>query len=226
MPLHNEEAMVPSLARSLASLPHVLQRETRAFLVDDASTDATWHLMTGLNLPWVSAVRLEHRGGQHRAVLRGMVEALRDPDVEAVALMDADLDPPPCCLRELLEALGEHDMVVGARRGRRRSLARKGVSAVFNAVCRMVAPSPISDHGSMFRALRREVAERVVELSPLGACIPVLCLVAARKPGQVWVNAPGASRPSRYSGKTVASVARETILAVARLWIGRGVGRR
>lgn len=208
---------MPDLAASLRAFTAASDRPVRIVFADDASSDATPILLSGLDTRLFAHVRCPLPSGQHRAVLRGMAHALRMPDIAMVATMDADMDPPPDQLALLIPLIGHADLVVGYRMGRRRSVTRLAVSLVLRMCCNLLRPSPIRDHGSMFRLYAHETAARCVHLSELGPCLPGLGLLSARNPVEVPVCGGGSCRASRYSPGRIGRVGLDMLTLCARV---------
>ena len=107
----NEEAA--NLERLLGTIEHLDWPEDRlqVVLVDDASTDATWELMSrkAAEKENVHAIRLERRSGKGAALNAGLAAS---PDGDVVVVCDADLRLAPDYLRQLVPAFG--DPKVGA----------------------------------------------------------------------------------------------------------------
>jgi glycosyltransferase involved in cell wall biosynthesis len=215
VPAHNEEEMLPGLLASLADLRARCGRPIRAILVDDASTDRTPEILATVDPGWVTCVRTERPLRQHRAVMLGVSEAVIIPGVWAILTMDADMDPPPGAVLELLPHLATHDLVVGGRTSRPRTVVRALVSAGHRALCNGLRASPIRDHGSMFRLFTHDVALRVLGLRRFGASLAAVSLLAAERPIEIPIPSTPIQRASRYGVGGVARVAADTAV----LWM-------
>lgn len=168
IPVYNEARQ---LAASVTALRTFL--DTRfpltavVTVVDNASTDDTWTIASGLaaSLPGVHALHLD-RNGRGRA-LRAAWTASRSP---VVAYMDVDLATGLDALLPLVAPLvsGHSDIAIGTRlapgahvvRGARREI----ISRAYNLLLRTALSTTCSDAQCGFKALRREVADVVLPL--------------------------------------------------------------
>lgn len=168
VPVYNEARQ---LAASITSLRTFLDRSfpltTVVTVADNASTDDTWTIASGLaaSLPGVQALRLD-RKGRGRA-LRAAWSASRSP---VVAYMDVDLATGLEALLPLVAPLltGHSDVAIGTRlapgahvvRGARREI----ISRSYNLLLRTVLGASCSDAQCGFKAMRREAVEAVLPL--------------------------------------------------------------
>jgi glycosyltransferase involved in cell wall biosynthesis len=127
--------------------------------IDDGSTDAT-----------ASIMRDSCDVSESFAANRGKGAALRAGFGHAVTLgathvvsIDADGQHDPRCAPSLVAALGEADLVVGARTriGSAMPLRRRISNAVSSAAISAVAGRPLPDTQCGYRAIRREVLDAV-----------------------------------------------------------------
>jgi len=168
IPVHNE---AQQLAASVTALRDFLDRSfplaTVVTIADNASTDDTWAIASGLaaGLPGVQALRLD-RKGRGRA-LRAAWTASRSP---VVAYMDVDLATGLDALLPLVAPLlsGHSDVAIGTRlapgahvvRGARREV----ISRSYNLLVRTLLGTACSDAQCGFKAVRRDVAAVVLPL--------------------------------------------------------------
>ena len=168
MPVHNE---AQQLAASVTTLRTFLDRSfpltTVVTVVDNASTDDTWTIASGLaaSLPGVRALHLDQKG-RGRA-LRAAWTASRSP---VVAYMDVDLATGLEALLPLVAPLltGHSDVAIGTRlapgahvvRGARREI----ISRSYNLLLRTALGASCSDAQCGFKALRREAVDVVLPL--------------------------------------------------------------
>ncbi|MBL7522819.1 glycosyltransferase family 2 protein, partial [Frankia sp. CNm7] len=168
VPVHNEEVDLGPSVRALrafllAGFPYSFQ----ITVVDNASTDGTWPLARELaaELPGVMAVRLA-RKGRGRA-LRAAWSASR---ARVVAYMDVDLSTDLNALLPLVAPLlsGHADVAIGSRlapgarvvRGPKRTV----ISRCYNWLLRVTLRVRFSDAQCGFKAMRAEIAHRLLPL--------------------------------------------------------------
>jgi dolichol-phosphate mannosyltransferase len=118
-------------------------------MVDDASPDDAWAVMTALAAkdPRVKAVKLSRNFGQHPAFTAGLAEA-RGP---RAATMDGDLQDPPEDLPRLWAKAEEgYEVVFAKRRKKQTSWRRQQISRLYHGLMSRFAPFPVDlDYGSL-----------------------------------------------------------------------------
>jgi putative flippase GtrA len=168
VPVHDE---AQQLAASITSLRAFLDSSfplaTVVTIADNASTDDTWSIATGLaaSLPGVRALHLD-RKGRGRA-LRAAWTASEAP---VVAYMDVDLATGLEALLPLVAPLltGHSDVAIGSRlapgahvvRGARREV----ISRAYNLLVRAALGTACSDAQCGFKAMRTDAVAAVLPL--------------------------------------------------------------
>jgi putative flippase GtrA len=166
VPVYNEARSLDASVRRLHSyLSASFPFTWRVTIVDNASTDDTFEIATGLaaELPNVRAHRLDAKG-------RGLAlrSAWSDNDAVVVAYMDVDLSTDLDALLPLVAPLvsGHSDVAIGSRlapgalvaRGPRREV----ISRIYNLLLRAMFATNIRDMQCGFKALRADVATRLL----------------------------------------------------------------
>ncbi|MFF4887761.1 glycosyltransferase [Streptomyces nigra] len=168
VPVHNEQA---DLERSVRRL-HAHLRETfpypfRITVADNASTDATPAIAARLaeELPETEWLRLAEKGRG-----RALHTAWSRSEAPVLAYLDVDLSTDLAALLPLVAPLisGHSDIAIGTRlaRGSRvvRGPRREVISRCYNALLRSTLAVGFSDAQCGFKAVRRDVAERLLPL--------------------------------------------------------------
>jgi hypothetical protein len=168
VPVYNEEV---GLATSVRRLRHYLDHQfpfsTLITIADNASTDRTWEIASGLaaELPGVFAVHLDQKGrGRALRAVWGASSA------EVVAYMDVDLATGLDALLPLVAPLlsGHSDVAIGTRLadGSRvvRGPRREAISRIYNFLIHLVLGNHFSDAQCGFKALRADVARALLPL--------------------------------------------------------------
>ena len=168
VPVHNEER---DLARSVRRLDDYLRTRLpypcRVVIADNASTDRTWQIAEELaaELPGVRAIRLEEKGRG-----RALKAAWSSSTAAVVGYMDVDLSTDLRAIPPLVAPLlsGHSDLAIGTRlaRGSRvvRGPKREVISRCYNLLLRGVLSARFSDAQCGVKAVRRDVAERLLPL--------------------------------------------------------------
>lgn len=148
----------PTLAELTARIHAALGPERRyeIIVVDDGSTDDTWERVAALHAAdaRVNGIRLRRQFGKATALSAGFRRARG----RTVVILDADLQDDPSDLPAFLAKLESgYDVVVGWKKLRRDSFARRFQSAIFNAVLRWTTGLTLHDANCGFKAFRSEV---------------------------------------------------------------------
>ncbi|MGW1434428.1 glycosyltransferase [Streptomyces griseus] len=168
VPVYNEEKdLRPCVVRLHGHLARTFPYPFRITVADNASTDATPAVAAALaaELPGVRYARLEEKG-RGRA-LRTVWSA---SDAPVLAYMDVDLSTDLNALLPLVAPLisGHSDLAIGSRLDRSsrvvRGPKREFVSRAYNLILRSSLAAGFSDAQCGFKAIRREVAERLLPM--------------------------------------------------------------
>ena len=168
IPVYNEaKALAGSVNTLRAYLREHFPFTWRITIADNASTDATWQVATSLalTLDGVKAIHLDQKGRG-----RALRQAWGASDAAIVAYMDVDLSTGLDALLPLIAPLvsGHSDVAIGSRLVPGSSVARgprrEFISRTYNTILRTVFGNGFRDAQCGFKAVRREVAERLVPL--------------------------------------------------------------
>lgn len=163
VPVFNEAGNVLPLLERIHSALERLPQPWEVVLVDDGSTDATWHELQQGAAAWGSHVRplrLLRNFGQTAAMQAG-IDAARG---SLIALLDADLQNDPADIPRLLQRLlaDDLDCVAGWRRQRKdNALLRNLPSRLANHLIRRVTGVRLHDYGCSLKVFRADVLRRV-----------------------------------------------------------------
>ncbi|WP_326589240.1 bifunctional glycosyltransferase family 2/GtrA family protein [Streptomyces sp. NBC_01294] len=168
IPVFNEEKdLGPCVRRLHEHLSRTFPYPFRITVADNASTDRTPEVAAGLAaaLDGVRSTRLEEKGrGRALRTVWGGSEA------PVLAYMDVDLSTDLNALLPLVAPLisGHSDLAIGTRLARSsrvvRGAKREFVSRAYNLLLRSSLAARFSDAQCGFKAIRREVAERLLPL--------------------------------------------------------------
>jgi glycosyltransferase involved in cell wall biosynthesis len=149
--LHTLPSVVPLLRHALPAV--------RVVIVDDGSDDGTASVADALA---DCTIHLGRNRGKGAALRAGFEIALRFGD-EVVLTLDADGQHDPSYAPMLLLALDDCDVAIGqrTRAGSTMPLRRRVTNAMASMAIARVAGIRLEDTQSGFRAIRRQVLERV-----------------------------------------------------------------
>jgi putative flippase GtrA len=188
VPVYNEEgALADSIHRLHRHLADSFPYPVRITIADNASVDATPRIAAELaaELSDVRVVRLEEKG-RGRALHRVWSES----DAQVLAYMDVDLSTDLAALAPLVAPLisGHSDLAIGTRLGRGarvvRGAKREFISRCYNLILRSTLSARFSDAQCGFKAIRADVAERLLpHVSDTGWFFDTELLVLAERSG-------------------------------------------
>jgi glycosyltransferase involved in cell wall biosynthesis len=195
VPVYNEAA---SLTRQIRRLHHALETSLpvpwRITIADNGSIDDTARLADRLavELPSVTAVHLTARGRG-----RALREAWTRSDARVVAYTDVDLSTDLTALFPLVASVlsGHGEIAVGSRLlpGSRttRGAKREVISRAYNRLLHLVVGAGFRDAQCGFKAIRRDVAARLVpEVADQGWFFDTELLIRAERHGLRVVVVP------------------------------------
>ncbi|MFB7463841.1 glycosyltransferase [Streptomyces sp. NPDC056224] len=168
IPVFNEEKdLGPCVRRLHEHLTRTFPYPFRITVADNASTDRTPEVAGELaaSLDGVRSTRLEEKGRG-----RALRTVWSGSDAPVLAYMDVDLSTDLNALLPLVAPLisGHSDLAIGTRLARSsrvvRGAKREFVSRAYNLLLRSSLAARFSDAQCGFKAIRREVAERLLPL--------------------------------------------------------------
>lgn len=187
VPLHNTGDSLPKLLEVFRDVE--MQQSWELVLVDDGSVDGTSQraaaLMEDFPAP-VTLVQLARNFGEHAAVLEGY----RRSRGQFVVNLDDDLQNPVTEALKLLDHLCESgmDVVYSCYDDKKHSAWRNVGSWLINHAATFLLGKPRDLYLSSFRALRRELIDRIVSYRGPYPYIDGLILGATDRIGRLTVR--------------------------------------
>ncbi|WP_345417904.1 bifunctional glycosyltransferase family 2/GtrA family protein [Pseudonocardia xishanensis] len=168
VPVHNEQADLETSVRRLhAHLRATFPYSFRITVADNASTDSTPLIGARLaaEIPEVRLHRLEQKGRG-----RALHTVWSASDAQVLAYCDVDLSTDLNAVLPLVAPLvsGHSDLAIGTRLGRGsrvvRGAKREFISRCYNLILRSTLQAGFSDAQCGFKAIRADVAQRLLPL--------------------------------------------------------------
>ena len=168
VPVFNEQAALePCIQRLNDYLSLHFPYRFRITIADNASTDATFEIAQRLAVryPQVAAVHLEEKGRG-----RALRQVWSASDAAVLAYMDVDLSTDLAALLPLVAPLlsGHSELAIGSRLARSsrvvRGSRREFISRSYNLILRSTLAARFSDAQCGFKAIRADVAQRLLPL--------------------------------------------------------------
>jgi polyisoprenyl-phosphate glycosyltransferase len=166
VPCFDEAMGLPELVkRCSASAYAVVGDSYEIILVDDGSTDSSWHVMTSLRRECrnLIAIKLSRNFG-HQVALSAGLAAIQG---RMVLVIDADLQDPPELLGEMMESMRSSgaDVVYGQRRSRAgESFFKSWTARAFYRLLQRWTDFVIPLDTGDFRLMSRRIAELVAQM--------------------------------------------------------------
>ncbi|MEY2426736.1 MAG: hypothetical protein QOI61_2308 [Actinomycetota bacterium] len=164
LPVHNEEECLEQEITRIKQGLDASKYTWEMVLVDDASSDNSAKIADGF--PWIRRITFPVNRGSGAARRIGSQAAKGN----VVVWTDADMTYPNDEIAELVDALGDADQVVGARRTEEGTLRllRAPAKWAIKKFASVLTKSEIPDLNTGFRAFRRESAAEYLPLLPNG----------------------------------------------------------
>lgn len=183
-PLYNEQNNVEYFVQRVLDVMKSQQFPFELILVDDGSTDCTWHnILQQTSYEEVKGIKLSRNFGHQGALLSGMSQAKGN----ALITLDSDLQHPPEVIPQLIEQwISGAKVVLTEREDRGKVSAFKYLSSkYFYRVFSSIADTRIEPGNSDFRLIDRQPFENL----------------SAMKYGEPFLR--GAINTLGYSAKTI-----------------------
>jgi glycosyltransferase involved in cell wall biosynthesis len=163
IPAHNEERGIGPVLDGLSSAMGAAGLEHEIIVVNDGSSDGTSEAAAREG---VRVIDLAMNRGYGAAIKQGLKAARH----ELIAITDADGTYPPEALPDLVRAMDDHDMVVGARTGDNVAipLIRRPPKWVLTTLANYLVSADIPDLNSGLRVMRKSAIERFMNILPQG----------------------------------------------------------
>lgn len=195
LPVHNESGHLAQEVSRIRAAMDASPYTYELIVVDDGSSDGSAELARSLGgLRLVTLADNRGSGAARRAGSR----AARG---NVVVWTDVDMTYPNDAIPWLVEQLGDHDQVVGARTSEQgtHKFARVPAKLLIRSLASYLVEHPIPDLNSGFRAFRREVGDQFLDDLPEGfSCVTTLTMSFLTNHYSVrYVDIPYAERAGR-----------------------------
>ena len=198
VPVYNEEGNIERLGKELGDFLKVAKVPTCVLFVNDGSKDESGRLLKELCQAHTDFYYLElaKNGGLSAAMKAGIDHS----DSGFVGYIDADLQTAPEDFNLLLEHIGEYEMVMGIRTGRKDSFVKNMSSRIANGFRRSMTHDGVEDTGCPLKVLRTDYAKRIPFFTGMHRFLPALIQLQYGKVKQIPVrHFPRIAGKSKYN---------------------------
>lgn len=166
IPCYNEEESVPLFYKEVTKVLKKIVYECELLFINDGSTDKTLEVLKKLaeKDQRVKYLSFSRNFGKEAAMYAGFCNAEGD----YIAVMDADMQDPPCLLPDMIKYLesGEYDSVATRRVNRQgEPKIRSWFARKFYKIINHISDSDIVDGARDFRMMRREMVDSIIAMS-------------------------------------------------------------
>lgn len=198
VPVFNEEGNILRLEKELGEFLQTAKMSSCVLFVNDGSKDDSERLIQevcGRNKDFFF-LNLARNGGLSAAMKAGIDNA----DSKWVGYIDADLQTTPQDFNKLLEFVGDYEMVMGIRTGRKDSFVKNMSSRIANGFRRMMTHDGVEDTGCPLKVLRADYAKRIPFFTGMHRFLPALIQLQYGRVKQIPVrHFPRIAGKSKYN---------------------------
>jgi glycosyltransferase involved in cell wall biosynthesis len=203
VPVYNEEENLEPLTREVISAVQPLGGDYELIMVDDGSTDRTFHKLSDIHRedPRIKILRLSRNFGQTAALAAGISYAKG----EVIVFMDGDGQNDPKDIPVLLNKIREgFDLVTGWRHDRQDPFwSRRLPSQIANGLISRMTRVRLHDYGCTLKAIRRDLAKEIKLYGEMHRFIPAIAFERGAQIAEMKVN-----HRSRRWGRSKYGIAR------------------
>jgi len=211
IPVYNSASIVGQTLNRVVAACEAMGETFEVLVVDDASRDGSLRVLEAAARRHraIRVIGLDANAGQHAALLVG----LRACSGEIVVCMDDDMQHAPEAIPRLVERIrAGHDAVFARFERPRHAWWRQGGSLLMRAIDRGVFGAPSGLAVSSFRAMRRDVVDRVCAYRGTSPFVRGQILRASRTPANVDVEHAGRASASSYTPMALIGVTMRVLL--------------
>ena len=186
VPLYNEEANLPRLARELTEYLSITSHKAKVLFVNDGSTDGSQRFIEKYCADYLdfSYILLRENCGLSTALKAG-IDQVR---TKYAGYIDADLQTSPFDFDLLMAEIDSFELVMGMRVGRRDDLVKRISSKIANAIRRSVTHDGVQDTGCPLKIFHTEVARRIPFFKGMHRFLPALVLLGGGRVKEIPVR--------------------------------------
>jgi len=169
IPIKDEAGSLPEL---LAEIGTTFSSDFEIIAIDDGSRDNTWEVLQNLSKQYnfLKAIKFQYNCGKAAALSYGFSVA----NGKYIATMDGDLQDNPAEIPEMLNMLGNCDLVSGWKKKRHDPWHKTIPSVFFNLAVSIVCGQRLHDFNCGLKVYKAEVAKSVKLYGDFHRFIPLM----------------------------------------------------
>ena len=217
-PTYNEEGNIEKVTLSTKKVLEKLATQWEIVIVNDGSTDRTKEISQGLSRgdSRIKVISHDPNRGYGGALKTGFSEA----KYEWVAFMDSDAQFDFAEIIKFIEKKDEADLILGYRKNRADSFARKIFTFGWSSLARVLLGLTVRDYSCGFKMIKKEVYKKVQPLVGEEKVTQIEMLVKAKRMGFKFAEV-GVSHYPRTSGTQTGAklkVVVKSVFDLFKLW--------
>jgi len=173
IPAYNESDTIRDTIERVHKVLSKYRKEFEIIVIDDGSRDSTWKKLIIAKKKFKNLVLLRNMPNAGKTV--SLNKGFGSVKGSVVVMMDADLQQIPEDIPLLLEKIERgHDVVNGWRKERKDPKYKLVMSKIYNLLSRLMFGTKIHDMNCGFKAIRKEVLDKIILRPGFFRYIPVL----------------------------------------------------
>jgi undecaprenyl-phosphate 4-deoxy-4-formamido-L-arabinose transferase len=161
IPAYNASNCISDLVNTIVEVLNIQKISYEILIIDDNSSDQTWEKIRELKSKnsFIRAFSLLKNYGQHKATLCGMINSRG----RVVITIDDDFENNPSDIIKLYHSIfsSNADVVYAEPNNRKKSIFRRMVTKLYKTISKI--ENPLAGRGSSFRALKKEIVEKIIQ---------------------------------------------------------------
>ena len=161
IPVYNSSNIMPSLLMAIENERIKFNWDLELILIDDGSKDNSFEQIKNLSqkYSYIRGVKLARNFGHQIAVRTGLQFATKN----YVAIIDDDLQDPPCLIQDFIDKMKEgYDVAYGIRKKRKENILKKSSYHLFYRILNQIANINIPLDTGDFCVMKRKVVDEML----------------------------------------------------------------
>lgn len=162
IPVYNSYNIMPSLLLAIENERIKFNWDLELILIDDGSKDNSFEQIKNLSqkYSYIKGLKLARNFGHQIAVRTGLQFATKN----YIAIIDDDLQDPPCLIQDFIDKMKEgYDVAYGIRKKRKENMLKKSSYHLFYRILNQIANINIPLDTGDFCVMKRKVVDEMLQ---------------------------------------------------------------